>query len=100
MKYGAIGVAAMAFVAALAAAYYWLRSTNVAWPLNSMHSDIERHLREELSVEEKLRFKVTTDFYSIHRAMLEINALNRNAAIWTGMAAILSALSSLLGLLP
>jgi predicted transglutaminase-like protease len=78
--------------AALAAAYYWFRSS-LATPVES--SDIAASIsdNEALYI---LDARVSVD--SLRNTLAESSQLNKKAAIWSGAAAILGALAALVSL--
>ena len=83
LKAAAIALACLGLVAAIVAARYWWKASRV---------DIPRTAASISDVPEQY-------ILSTQVAFNESSRLNSRAAIWTGIAAVLSAMASVLGVL-
>ena len=87
-KIASISLAVLALIAGLIAAHFWYRSTRVQDPAYPAFEPVET-AGKVLALQ---GHAAQTDI-----AASEIARLNKNAAIWTTVAAILAALSSIVG---
>lgn len=81
-------------VTAVIAAYYWFRSAIVptaemSEPVASVTDDPVQHLDVAIANANYIR-----------RSLTESGRLNKHAAIWTGVSAIIGAVATFFGLLP
>jgi hypothetical protein len=77
---------------ALIAAWYWYLSSRPA-PVTTDPPDASVSDNPELHI-----LGTQVDLYSIQAALAEASRLNKNAAIWSAVAALLGAASSILGM--
>jgi hypothetical protein len=83
-KYASVAFAALGFVAAAIAAWYWFRASALPYP----NGDSIMYAEE---IDRRILLRVTQD---ISRRSGELNG---RAAVWTGVSALLTAISSILG---
>jgi hypothetical protein len=83
LKYVAIALSGFGLLAALAAAFYWWRSSRI-------YIDVSRVPPKDMTAAYVYAFQI---------AHSESSWLNSQAAVWTGIAAILSAIASVVGVL-
>jgi hypothetical protein len=83
MAWVSFGLAMAALVAALIASWFWYQSAMVRPPMN-------------LAVNQ---FRTGIYINQLNMMLIAVARLNRNAAIWTAVASILSALSAVMSAL-
>jgi hypothetical protein len=83
LKYAAITLSGLGLMAALAAAFFWWRSSRI-------YIDVSRMPPEDRTAAYVIGLKFQ---------LSESSWLNSQAAIWTGIAAVLSSVASALGTL-
>jgi hypothetical protein len=83
LKYAAIIVSGFSLLAALLAAFYWLRSCRI-------YIDVSRVPPKD---------RQAAYIIALQIALSQAAWLNSQAAIWTGIAAVLSATTTVIGIL-
>jgi hypothetical protein len=83
LKYAAIILSGFSLLAALVAAFHWWRSCRI-------YIDVSRMPPKDISAAYIIALQI---------ALSESSWLNSQAAIWTGIAAVLSAATSVIGVL-